>query len=178
MLTSFPHKKDLQYSQGNDMLILGLGNYLMGDEGVGVHFVNSLQPQDFPSNITILDGGTGGFLLVPYLESHAVAILVDATQDGQPAGTVSLLQPRFSDDFPVALSGHNFGLKDMVDILSLFGRMPEIYLFTISIDRMKPMDMALSPAVETAIPVVKARIQELTSQLAARPLAAHGVSTD
>lgn len=165
MKAEFPHIRDPQYSQGHDILMLGMGNYLMGDEGVGVHFIHSLKPDDFPENITILDGGTGGFLLVPYLESHSIAILVDATKDGKPAGTVTLLKPRYSDDFPVALSGHNFGLKDMVDILAFFDRMPEVYLFTISIDRMKPMELALSPEVGSAIDNVKSQIQTLLKRI-------------
>jgi len=165
MENSFSHKIDAEYAQGNDILLLGIGNYLMGDEGVGVHFVNSLQSEETPAGVTVLDGGTGGFLLVPYLESHPTAILVDATRDSKPVGSISLLRPKFSDDFPVALSGHNFGLKDMVDILSLFGRMPDIYLFTVSIDEMKPMDMTLSPQVEAAIPEIKKRVWALIAEI-------------
>ena len=87
------YKQDDFHSKGNDILILGIGNYLMGDEGVGVHFINNLDQSKFPENITFIDGGTGGFLLVPYLESHPIAILVDATMDGKEEGTISLLKP-------------------------------------------------------------------------------------
>ena len=165
MTDIFSHKTDREYTQGNDILLLGIGNYLMGDEGVGVHFINSLQNAETPAGVTVVDGGTGGFLLVPYLENHPTAILVDATRDGKPIGTISLLRPHFSDDFPPALSGHNFGLKDMVDILSLFDRMPDIYLFTISIIEMKPMDMTLSPEVQAAIPEIKKRVWNLIDEL-------------
>lgn len=161
----FPHKTDEFHSNNNEILILGIGNYLMGDEGVGVHFVNNLIVSEFPENITIIDGGTGGFLLVPYLESHPIAIIVDATIDGKETGTVSLLKPKFSNDFPIALSGHNFGLKDMVEILTLFNRMPEIYLYTISIDHMEPMVTELSPKVKAALEVVKSKVLLLLKEL-------------
>lgn len=147
----FEKSRDTFHSGGNDILILGIGNYLMGDEGVGVHFVKQLDQSKFPENITFLDGGTGGFTLIPYIESHPIVIIVDATMDGNKTGTIKLLKPKFSNDFPISLSGHNFGLKDMVEILTMFDKMPEIFLYTITIDKMEPMLMKLSHDVEKAI---------------------------
>lgn len=161
----FPHKSDNFHTNGNEILVLGIGNYLMGDEGVGVHFVNSIDESEFPKNITFMDGGTGGFLLIPYLESHRIAIIVDATMDGKQAGTVSLLKPKFSNDFPQSLSGHNFGLKDMVEILTMFERMPDIYLYTVSIDNMDPMVTELSPKVQASLSVLKTKILDLIAEL-------------
>ena len=161
----FPHKSDNFHTNGNEILILGIGNYLMGDEGVGVHFVNTLDESEFPENITFMDGGTGGFLLIPYLESHHIAIIIDATMDGKETGTVSLLKPKFSNDFPQSLSGHNFGLKDMVEILTMFDRMPDIYLYTITIDNMDPMVTELSPKVQASLTVVKTKILDLLEEL-------------
>ncbi len=161
----FPHKSDNFHTNGNEILILGIGNYLMGDEGVGVHFVNTVDESEFPKNITFMDGGTGGFLLIPYLESHPIAIIIDATMDGKEAGTVTLLKPKFSNDFPLSLSGHNFGLKDMVEILSMFERMPNIFLYTVSIDDMDPMVTELSPKVQASLPIIKGKILELIEEL-------------
>lgn len=164
----FPHISDGFHNHGNDILVLGIGNYLMGDEGVGVHFVNTIDESEFPKNITFMDGGTGGFLLIPYLESHPIAIIVDATMDGKEAGTVTLLKPKFSNDFPLSLSGHNFGLKDMVEILTMFERMPEIYLYTVSIDKMDPMVTELSPKVQASLAVVKEQVLRLIDELKTR----------
>ncbi|ABQ06920.1 HyaD/HybD family hydrogenase maturation endopeptidase [Flavobacterium johnsoniae] len=151
-------KIDEFHSDGNTILVLGIGNYLMGDEGVGVHFINRIDKAQFPEGISFIDGGTGGFTLIPYIESHQKVIIVDATMDGKEEGTISLLKPRFSEDFPISLSGHNFGLKDMVEILSITDTMPEIYLYTITILKMDPMCMQLSPKVEAAIEKVTAEI--------------------
>jgi hydrogenase maturation protease len=161
----FPHKSDNFHTNGNEILILGIGNYLMGDEGVGVHFVNTIDKSEFPKNITFMDGGTGGFLLIPYLESHRIVIIVDATMDGKETGTISLLKPKFSNDFPQSLSGHNFGLKDMVEILTMFDRMPDIYLYTVTIDNMDPMVTELSPKVQASLAVVKTKILDLLEEL-------------
>lgn len=151
-------KLDPFHSDGNEILVLGIGNYLMGDEGVGVHFINRIDKSQFPEDISFIDGGTGGFTLIPYIENHQKVIIVDATMDDKEEGTITLLKPRFSDDFPISLSGHNFGLKDMVEILSMLDTMPEIYLYTITILKMEPMSMKLSPKVNDAI-------QEVTRQI-------------
>lgn len=154
-------KYDEFHSDGNEILVLGIGNYLMGDEGVGVHFINRIEQSDFPENISFIDGGTGGFTLVPYIENHKKVIIVDATMDGKEEGTITLLKPKFSNDFPISLSGHNFGLKDMVEILTMFDTMPEIYLYTITISKMEPMFMELSPKVDAAIKEVTEKVIQL-----------------
>lgn len=161
----FRYTVDSYHSDGNDILILGIGNYLMGDEGVGVVFVQKLDTSLLPENISLIDGGTGGFTLVPYIESHPHVIIVDATMDGKEEGTISLLKPKFSDDFPVSLSGHNFGLKDMMDILTFMDKMPKIYLFTISISKITPMHLGLSPKVEAAIPKMTDRVVKLVNEI-------------
>lgn len=162
---TFQYTIDSFHSDGNDILVLGIGNYLMGDEGIGVQFIKNLDTSKFPENISFLDGGTGGFSLVPYIESHQHVIIVDATMDGKEEGTITLLTPKFSDDFPVSLSGHNFGLKDMVDILTFMDKMPYIYLFTVTISKMEPMYLELSPKVAAAIPKVTEMVLDLVQKI-------------
>ena len=162
---TFEYTTDSFHSDGNDILVLGIGNYLMGDEGIGVQFVKNLDTSKFPEGISFLDGGTGGFTFVPYIESHQHVIIVDATMDGKEEGTITLLKPKFSDDFPISLSGHNFGLKDMVDILTFMDKMPNIYLFTVTISKMEPMYLELSPKVAAAIPKVTEMVLELVRKI-------------
>lgn len=146
-------------------LILGVGNYLMGDEGVGVHVIQELAKLKLPDYIDILDGGTGGFLLLNCLEAYKNVIFVDATMDGNNAGTVSLLRPKFASDFPSALSVHDLGLKDMIEALYLTDSTPNMHLFTISIQEVVPMTVDLSSEVNGVIPNVITQIIELTDQL-------------
>lgn len=146
-------------------LILGIGNYLMGDEGVGVQLIQEMIKKDLPENIDILDGGTGGFLLLSSFEAYGRVILVDATMDGKEEGTVSMIKPKFAADFPSALSVHDVGLKDLIESVYLMDSKPEIYLFTISIKEMKPMTLELSPKVKKAIPETIEQIMELTMKL-------------
>lgn len=146
-------------------LVLGIGNYLMGDEGVGVQLIQEMTRRDLPENIDILDGGTGGFLLLGCFEAYGRIIFVDATMDGKEEGTISLIQPKFAADFPSALSVHDVGLKDMIESVYLMDSKPEMFLFTISIKEMKPMTLELSPNVKKAIPETIEQIMELNMKL-------------
>ncbi|HSN60978.1 MAG TPA: hydrogenase maturation protease, partial [Ferruginibacter sp.] len=58
----------------NNILILGIGNYLMGDEGVGVHVANRLAKENNIKGVDIVDGGTGGFHLLGYFEGYKTII--------------------------------------------------------------------------------------------------------
>ena len=100
--------------KSNSILVMGVGNYLMGDEGIGVHIIQAMEKLKLPDYVDILDGGTGGFLLLNCFEAYNTIIFVDATMDGKPAGTISLIKPKFASDFPSALSVHDVGLKDMI----------------------------------------------------------------
>lgn len=147
---SFFYEKD----KSDTTLILGVGNYLMGDEGVGVQVIQYMDKQELPPRTDILDGGTGGFLLLNCFEAYKNIIFIDATMDGKPPGTVRLQKPKFASDFPSALSVHDVGLKDMIEAVYLMDLQPELYLMTISISEIYPMSTTLSLAVKNAIPKV------------------------
>jgi hydrogenase maturation protease len=142
-------------------LVLGVGNYLMGDEGVGVHLAEAMAQEALPEGVEVLDGGTGGFHLMEHMERHPCLIIVDATLDGQPVGTIQRRRPRFAADFPRVLSTHDIGLRDVLEGLSITGKMPDVHLYTISIEDLREMDIALSPAVAEAMHQVKKEILEL-----------------
>jgi hydrogenase maturation protease len=147
------------------ILILGIGNYLMGDEGVGVHFVNSLQREVLPDSVDILDGGTAGFQLMEYLEQYPNVIMVDATLDKFPPGTIRLIEPRFSKDFPKAMSTHEIGLKDLVESLHLTGRVPKIYLYVVSVADIAHLHVGLSSEVESCLPLLRRQVMETVFQV-------------
>lgn len=149
----------------NRILILGIGNYLMGDEGVGVHAARRLETGNRPPGIEVLDGGTGGFHLLGYLESYETIILVDATLDHLSPGTIRLIRPRFAHDFPNAMSTHDIGLKDMMSALQLLGKMPDIHLFTVSIKSIQQQGITLSPEIEKVMPDLLEKIDHLVTQL-------------
>ena len=151
--------------KSNSILVMGVGNYLMGDEGIGVHVIQEMNRRELPEFVDILDGGTGGFLLLNCFEVYPTIIFVDATMDGKPAGTISLLKPKFASDFPSALSVHDVGLKDMIEAVYLMDEVPNIQLFTVSIEEVNPMTLELNPKVKLAIPNLIDRILQLSKTL-------------
>jgi len=148
------------------LLILGLGNLLMGDEGLGVHLAHRLEQRtDLPPGVHVLEGGTAGFLLTEYFMEYPVIILIDATMDERPPGTIRLLRPRFSSEFPKALSTHDIGLKDLLDGLTLLDRMPDIHLFVVTIQDLANLEIGLSPEVEAVLPELERQVVELALTL-------------
>jgi hydrogenase maturation protease len=144
-------------------LVLGIGNLLMGDEGVGVRAAEQLQRESWPPGVTVLAGGTGGFTLLEYLQDFSPIVMIDATMDGRPAGTVGVLRPKYASDFPRALTAHDIGLRDLVESAALLGPLPDITLVTVSIAEIKSMVMSLSPEVEAALPAVAGLVRRLVA---------------
>jgi len=140
--------------KSNNILVMGVGNYLMGDEGIGVQVIQEMVKYKLPEYVDILDGGTGGFLLLNCFEAYKTIIFIDATMDGKPAGTISLIRPKFASDFPSALSVHDVGLKDMIEAVYLMEKVPDIHLFTVSIEEIVPMTLELNPKVKESIPLI------------------------
>lgn len=143
------------------VLVLGVGNVLLGDEGVGVHAVRRLERASWPPHVKLLDGGTGGFHLLSLFQEFDRIVLVDATLDGQPPGTVRVIRPRFASDYPRTLSAHDIGLKDLVESAALLGHAPEVALIVVSVTTLpEGLHAELSPEVAAALPRVAALVRE------------------
>lgn len=129
------------------VLVLGIGNVLMGDEGVGVHVLRRLELLPPPPQVHCLDGGTGSFLLLEPMQQASRVILIDATVDGNAPGTLRRLTPRFSSDYPATLTAHDIGLKDLLDAAYLMDSKLDVTLYAISIATPQGVGMELSPAI-------------------------------
>lgn len=136
----------------------------MKDEGIGIHVVSGLEKEGF-TDADLMDGGTGGFHLLGFIQSYKKVILIDAALDNFPAGHIRVLKPRFAKDFPKQLSAHEVGLKDLLDAAFLLGNMPEIHLVAISVKDFQDMGMDLSFEIEKAIPEAIKVVKELVEQL-------------
>jgi len=109
-------------------LILGIGNTLLTDEGVGVHVVNSLQQTSAPDQaISYMDGGTLSFTLAESIESCEQLIVVDASEIKSQPGKVKVFENEAMDRFITTgnkKSVHEVGLVDVMSIALLAGRLP------------------------------------------------------
>lgn len=145
-------------------LVVGVGNVLMGDEGVGVHVVRALETHALPAHVEYLDGGTGGFTLLEPFEEAGRILLIDAAADGNPIGTVTRTTPRFARDYPPTLTAHDIGVKDLLDVFYMQGGARDVTLYAISIDPQQPISMELSEDIQKAADVAVAEIlAELTA---------------
>ncbi len=139
---------------GKQTLVLGIGNLLMGDEGVGVHAIRELEKAPVPAFVRLLDGGTGGFHLLSLFQEFDPIIVIDATMDKCPEGEVVLRQPKFASEFPRTLSAHDIGLRDLLESATLLGPLPGLFLVTVSIKDLQTMSTELSPTIRNALPAV------------------------
>ncbi|MGC3960128.1 MAG: hydrogenase maturation protease [Verrucomicrobiota bacterium] len=140
-------------------LILGVGNLLMGDEGVGVVAIQHLDDAGFGVQADLVDGGTGGFHLLGFFRGRTHIILIDAAADGKPSGTVSLIQPQFASDYPASLTAHDIGLKDLIETAAILGDLPRVDLITISVGELSTLTMELTAPVAAALPAVRVLVE-------------------
>lgn len=131
------------------VLVLGIGNLVMSDDGVGVKVVQKLQREYlFPDFVDIMDGGTLGLDILPRLEGIERLIVVDAVETGDIPGTLVRL---VGDEIPLALetkvSPHQMGLKDLLTVSLLMGHAPrEMVLVGVQPGSIE-MDTELTPEV-------------------------------
>lgn len=109
------------------MLVLGLGNLLQADDGVGVHVIRTLEAMDFPPDVVLRDGGTIGLSLLTEIEDCAALIVIDAMELGREPGAVGVFM---DDEIEVQLGGkkrsaHEVALADLLAAARLVGRSPE-----------------------------------------------------
>ena len=150
-------------------LLLGLGNILMSDEGVGVHVLRALEKHPLPPGVECLDGGTGGFILLEPMQAADRVVMIDAAADGNPVGTVTRTVPRFSRDYPPTLTAHDVGIKDLLDLFYMLDGGREVVLYAITIDPHQPISMSLSPEIASAAEVA---VYQILNELALSQAAA------
>ncbi len=152
------------------IVVLGVGNVLMGDEGVGVHTLASLEQRyDFPQHVHCVDGGTSTHELLGDLENLDHLIVIDAVSAGlPPAGLVRLEDAAVPAAFTTKFSPHQVGIADLLATLTFLGRAPK-HVVLLGCEPIElTLDLQLSPKVA-------ARVPELCSQVLAE-LATMGVT--
>lgn len=131
------------------VLILGLGNILLQDEGLGVRAVERLMATyHLPAEVQAIDGGVMGLDLLPYLEGCSDLLIIDAVQTERPPGTLERLE---GDAIPAALSlkmsMHQVGLQELLAVSHFQGTMPpRLVLWGMVPDSLQP-GLELSPTV-------------------------------
>lgn len=136
----------------------------MNDDAAGVLVVQALAEKfTFPEELTLLDGGTLGLDILPYLEGVDRLLVVDAVETGGTPGTIVRMT---GDDIPLALatkvSPHQMGLKDLLLVADLQGYAPPVMVLWGVQPGSIEMDIELSPEVAKAVDILQDKVlQEL-----------------
>jgi hydrogenase maturation protease len=106
--------------------VLGIGNLVHADDGVGIHAINLLQTDPrVPPGVVLVDGGTLGLSLLPYIAGFSRLLVVDAVDAGQPAGSLVCFRGKALDGLPGKPSVHQLGFADLMSAMYLLGNPPE-----------------------------------------------------
>jgi hydrogenase maturation protease len=149
------------------LLVLGLGNVLLTDDGVGSAAVAMLlERYRPPASARVLDGGTLGLALLPHLEDAGAVMLVDAVRADAPAGTIVRIA---GDDVGPAvasrLSPHQVGVADLLDGARWRGRYPQQVVLLGIVPAAFDLAIGLSPTVEAALPGLVERVVDEARRL-------------
>jgi hydrogenase maturation protease len=138
------------------LLVLGIGNILWADEGFGVRCVEVLNAAyEFGDDVTVLDGGTQGLYLLPFLEEARRLIVFDAVDYGMQPGEMVIAKdddvPRFMGVKKMSL--HQTGFQEVIACASLAGRLPEsMVLIGVQPEQLEDFGGSLRDIVKAQIP--------------------------
>jgi hydrogenase maturation protease len=107
-------------------MVLGLGNLVHSDDGVGVHAIHQLQRDvRVPAGVALLDGGTQGLGLIPHISGFSRLLVIDAVHAGEPPGTLLRFTGNSLQGLPGKATVHQLGFADLMVAMQLLGDSPE-----------------------------------------------------
>lgn len=149
-------------------LILGVGNYILSDDGLSVHVLERLQADhSIPEDIQMIDGGTCGLDLLQYLEGVSNLIIIDAikTRNGTPGSIIRLDGDQIPAYLSLKISPHDIGLPDLLATAKLRDLYPEkIVVFGIQPASLE-LGVELSPEVAAKVEDLIQLIQKEVTEL-------------
>jgi hydrogenase maturation protease len=151
-------------------VILGLGNLLLRDEGFGVHVVQKLKNYPLPGNFRVVEGGVGGYNLLGYLEGIERLLVVDVMMIDVTPGKLTIFKPglHYKDNGQNALSFHQVGIMELVQMGELLGHHPEVFFLVTRPKILKPglnlsscLQKSVGPAVQLILKLCRSQFSEL-----------------
>lgn len=157
---------------GKKILLIGVGNILYSDEGLGVHAVKQLEEEyEFPANVTLLDGGTMGSLLISHLVEHDVALVLDAVLGGgEPGSVYRLTDDGLRKSLGFHDSQHDVDFVDTLIRCELLGHRPEAVVIGMEPADWKTMSDTLTPACREKMPKFIGHVLDELQALGVKPV--------
>jgi hydrogenase maturation protease len=161
-----------------DVRVLGIGNTLMGDDGVGSVVAHRLS-EVLPGDVTVVVGETAGFALAPHFDEADTVIVVDALDADEEPGAVFRFDPdRVGSAKLRSDTSHGIGLPYIMLSARLRGTCPDVIVYAVQVGDVRPVPDTLSPAVQEAVPDVVEMVRaEVLSLLAEDPRASGTAET-
>jgi hydrogenase maturation protease len=156
-----------QTGQHRHILILGVGNLLLSDEGVGVHIAQRLMELELPPEVRVVEGGTDGFGLINVILEADRMILIDAVRGGGAPGSIYRFDIEECNPFPdrFKTSVHQISILEVINVSGLIGSTPRTTVIGVEPESLR-MGMELSPEVEAKIPrVIEIVMEEVKNSL-------------
>ena len=137
-----------------DTVIIGIGNILLKDDGVGVHVIKQLENENLPSTIELVDGGTSTLDTVSYFLEYNKVIIVDCLKAGYKSGTIYKINPEEIKNYKTEnLSIHEVQILDVVKMANMLGKFPEVVIFGIEPEEIC-LDTEMTESIKKKIPEV------------------------
>ena len=149
--------------------ILGIGNLLLSDEGFGVHVVEFLEEHySFPESVAILDGGTAGIYMAPFLEDHDPIFVVDVVNlDGAKPGSLYTFtaEDARNGSMQTRMSPHQLGILEILDICKLRGIQPECVEFYCVVPESLATGLEMSEVVASQVEKISGLLVQRLQQM-------------
>ncbi len=145
---------------GRKITVLGIGNLLLKDEGVGIHVIEALKKEPLPENVELVDGAVAGFDLLPIVESCDKLIVVDAIKTSESPGTIYKFDPQHIDvkkDANVSL--HDMDFFQVLEFAKKHKRLPLTQMIAI-VPKEIELGMDLTPELKKKMPEIVALVKE------------------
>lgn len=136
------------------VLILGIGNTLRADDGLGVYIIQHMIERGvfLPEGVDLLDGGTAGFDLLGMLDGYDKIVIVDALKTNDRPGSIYRFTPEHAIERRAQYSMHEVGIMEVIRTLRLTGNDPEIEFVGIVPENLNDLDTTISHAVMESVP--------------------------
>lgn len=147
--------------QSPRIMVMGVGNILLSDEGLGVRFLDELAKSTFPDNVELLEGGTAGLELVHLIQDVDFLIIVDALNANSEPGALFRFQPGDLQIMPAQyeVSFHQIGIIEVLTMANVLGKAPQTLIFGIQPKSLE-WGLEISPEIQALFP----KLTELVHQ--------------
>ena len=149
---------------GKKILVMGVGNVLLKDEGIGVHVVRELMKMELPEDVEVLDGGTAAIDLLHMIEGREKMVVIDAMlSDNEEPGSIFRLTPGdIQPTFRGKTSLHQLGLIEVLEMADMTGHCPDTVIFAVVPESIGTFGENLTSRIKGRVPrLIELVLEEL-----------------